>query len=26
LLLSSLPATQSDHFAFRYVVGVGRSF
>jgi hypothetical protein len=26
LLLSSLPATESDHFGFRYVVGVGRSF
>lgn len=26
LLLSSLPTTQTDHFAFRYVVGVGRSF
>lgn len=26
LLLSSLPATQTEHFAFRYVVGIGRSF
>jgi aminopeptidase N len=26
LLLSSLPATEADHFGFRYVVGVGRSF
>lgn len=26
LLLSSLPATETDHFAFRYVVGVGRTF
>jgi hypothetical protein len=26
LLLSALPATETDHFAFRYVVGIGRSF
>jgi hypothetical protein len=26
LLLSNLPANETDHFAFRYVVGVGRSF
>ena len=26
LLLSALPATESEHFAFRYVVGIGRSF
>ncbi|MBS1583363.1 MAG: M1 family metallopeptidase [Bacteroidetes bacterium] len=26
LLLGQLPATESDHFAFRYVVGIGRSF
>ena len=26
LLLSSLPATEADHFGFRYVVGIGRSF
>jgi len=26
LLLSSLPASEADHFGFRYVVGVGRSF
>lgn len=26
LLLSSLPAAQTEHFAFRYVVGVGRTF
>jgi hypothetical protein len=26
LVLSSLPAGESEHFAFRYVVGIGRSF
>ncbi len=26
LLLSALPAGEADHFAFRYVVGIGRSF
>ncbi|MCB0795618.1 MAG: M1 family metallopeptidase [Flavobacteriales bacterium] len=26
LFISALPATESDHFAFRYVFGVGRTF
>jgi len=26
MLLSALPAGEADHFGFRYVVGVGRSF
>ena len=26
LFLSNLPAGESEHFAFRYVVGIGRSF
>ena len=26
LFLSALPAGEADHFAFRYVVGIGRSF
>ncbi len=26
LLLSSIPATETEHFAFRYVIGIGRSF
>lgn len=26
LLLSALPATETDHFAFRYLVAIGRSF
>jgi hypothetical protein len=26
LFLSALPAGETDHFAFRYVVGIGRSF
>jgi hypothetical protein len=26
LFLSALPAGESDHFGFRYVVGIGRSF
>lgn len=26
MLLSNLPAGEDDHFAFRYVVGIGRSF
>lgn len=26
LLLSALPAGESDHFGFRYVVGIGRTF
>lgn len=26
LVLSALPAGETDHFAFRYVVGIGRSF
>ena len=26
LLLSSIPATETEHFAFRYVIAIGRSF
>src|SRR5690606_6754895 len=26
MLLSALPSSEADHFGFRYVVGVGRSF
>ena len=26
LVLSALPATETDHFGYRYVVGIGRSF
>ena len=26
LFLSALPAGETDHFAFRYVVGIGRTF
>jgi hypothetical protein len=25
-LLTALPASEADHLAFRYVVGIGRSF